>query len=432
MFRKNYLKLIYLLSLLMISGTLAAAQTAPISGKVELKKADGTTEPVNGATVDVFRTDIKGSLPSAKTNKKGEFSFAGIPVGATVILSVSAPGAAPGFLTNIKAGQDRLLLTLSEGDGKRWTEAEMRQALSQAVPAGAGGELSEDQKKAQAEYNKKVAEVAAKNKDIENKNAVVTKALQDGNTAFNAKDYDTAVAKYSEGINADPDFAGSAPILLNNKGAALRQRAVNTYNTSIKLPQAERQTGLAKVREDLAEAADSYNKSFTILKAAQAGDIDAQVAQAAKLAALTGAKDTFRLMAKTEQVDGSKTEVAKTLIPEYIAVETEAPKKAEAQTTLGDVYRVAGDFDNAIAAYRKSIELSPNDPDALAGLGLSLFAAGEAGSNTEQKQEGLNYMVKFTEVAPANHTLKDDVASVVTYLKSQKLTPQKVTTKKKN
>lgn len=432
MFRKNYLRLVYLLSLLMITGTLAAAQTAPISGKVELKKADGTTEPVNGATVDVFRTDIKGSLPSAKTNKKGEFSFAGIPVGATVILSVSAPGAAPGFLPNIKAGQDRLVVTLSEGDGKRWTEAEMRQALSQAVPAGAGGELSEDQKKAQAEYEKKVAEVAAKNKEIENKNTVVTKALQDGNTAFNAKDYDTAVARYSEGINADPDFAGSAPILLNNKGAALRQRAVNTYNTSIKLPQAERQAGLAKVRQDLADAADSYGKSYSILKAAQAGDIDAQVAQAAKLAALTGAKDTFRLMAKTEQVDGSKTEVAKMLIPEYIAVETEAAKKAEAQTTLGDVYRVAGDFDNAIAAYRKSIELSPNDPDALAGLGLSLFAAGEAGGNTEQKQEGLNFMVKFTEVAPANHALKDDVASVVTYLKSQNLAPQKVTTKKKN
>ncbi|MEK7855828.1 MAG: hypothetical protein AAB288_07045, partial [Acidobacteriota bacterium] len=61
----------------------AFSQGAPVRGKVELKKADGTVVPVAEAIVEVFRTDAKGSLPSAKTNKRGEFSFVQFPVGQT-------------------------------------------------------------------------------------------------------------------------------------------------------------------------------------------------------------------------------------------------------------------------------------------------------------------------------------------------------------
>lgn len=422
---------------MLAGGAAILAQTAPVTGRVELQKADGSKVPVEGALVEVFRTDIKSSLPSDKTNKKGEFSFAGLPLGATFVLSVSAPGAKPGYMPNIKAGAEKLLLTLSEGDGKRWTEAEIREAIAGGAAATNTGtstkELTEAQKKEQAEFEKKKAEVEAKNAKALKNNEVIQKALTDGNAAFNAKNYDLAITKYEEGVAAEPDFAGSAPVLLNNKGASLTARAVDTFNKNAKATdQAARVEANGKVKKDLADAADSYNRSWTILKAAQPGDIaDPKVLESNKLSALKGAKEAFRLMAATEQVDATKTEIAKTLIPEYVALETDAAEKSKAQTTLGDVYRVAGDFDNAIVEYRKALELSANNADALAGLGLSLFASGEATDSTEKKQEGLNYMQKFTEVAPATHKLKDDVASVVEYLKSQKLAPQKVTSSKK-
>ena len=44
------------------------AQTAPVSGKVEVVKADGTREPVAGALVEPFRMDIKASAPTATTS----------------------------------------------------------------------------------------------------------------------------------------------------------------------------------------------------------------------------------------------------------------------------------------------------------------------------------------------------------------------------
>jgi len=436
MFRKNYFIFLLATVLFSLSGLAVFAQTAPVAGKVVLKKADGTTEPVAGALVEVFRTDIKGTLPSDKTNKKGEFAFAGLPLGATFVLSISAPNAKPGYYPNVKAGNDKLLITIVEGDGKRWTEQEIRQVLAEGATTAAtptkSAQSSEEQKKAQAEYEKQVAEVTAKNENVKQKTAVIEAALKAGNEAFNSKNYDVAIAKFNEGYEADTEFVGSAPVLLNNKGASLTSRAVNTFNQSVKAETAVRLEGYGKVKKDLGDAADAYNRSWTILKNAPATDAAAAKSlEANKMNALRGIKETFRLMAATEQVDATKAEIGKTLIPEYVNIETDAVKKSEAQVTLGDVFRVAGDFDNAIAEYRKALELSKDNPDALAGLGLSLFAAGEATNDTAKKQEGLNYMQRFSEVAPAGHKLKDDVTSVVEYLKTQKLAPQKVTTTKK-
>ncbi|MGI8882772.1 MAG: hypothetical protein ACR2IA_00825, partial [Pyrinomonadaceae bacterium] len=78
MFRKNYYTFLLATALFLTSGLAVLAQTSPVRGRVELVKADGTKEPVAGAMVEPFRTDAKGKAPSAKTNKKGEFSFAGL------------------------------------------------------------------------------------------------------------------------------------------------------------------------------------------------------------------------------------------------------------------------------------------------------------------------------------------------------------------
>jgi len=449
MFRKNYYTFLLAVALFLTSGLAVLAQTSPVLGRVELVKADGTKEPVAGAMVEPFRTDAKGKAPTAKTNKKGEFSFAGLQLGQTFALSVSAPNIKPEIIPNVKAGMQNLLVTVSEGDGKRWTEEEVRQSLAGASSAKAttatastasGGqkaELTADQKKAQAEYEAQVKTVTAKNENIKQKTAIVESSLKAGNEAFNAKNYDVAIAKYSEGVEADPDFVGTTPILLNNKGAALKVRATETYNQAVKSSDvAERTSAMTKVKQDLQDATAAYTRSWTILKTAQPTDITNQANyDATKLQTLTGLTDSHRLLVLTK-ADASKSAEAKTAFADYLTVETDAAKKAKAQVTLGDIMREAGDSANAIEAYRAALTTSPDNPDVLAGLGLSLFAAG-AGSvpeNKPQMQEGLNFMEKFAQTAPETHPLKASVKDAVTYLKTeQKLTPQKVTsTKKKN
>jgi hypothetical protein len=438
MFRKDYFKFILTIALILVGGSAAFAQYAPISGRVELKKADGTTAPVAGALIEVYRVDIKGTAPSAKTDKKGVFNFAGLQLGATYVLSVSAPGAKPGYFPNVRPGNpgtDKIVVTLDEGDGKRWTEQEIRDALSGAPAGQQTGQMTEEQKKAKAEYDKQVEQVTAKNKETENKNTVITTALKEGNEAYNAKNYDVAVAKYSEGIAADPKYVGSAPILLNNKGVVLKILGIDAYNRSVKSTDAaEKATLAAKAKQNLEDSLTSYNDSWTVLKNAPTTDITDQASYAkAKYDALAGLTEAYRLLVVTKSNPAKAADAAEAF-DAYLAVETDPAKKAKAQITYGDVMREAGISDKAITAYKGALVTSPDNPDALAGLGLSLFNSGVVASDKAQMQEGLNYMSKFIEVAPDTHPLKASVKDAVDYLKTQeKLAPQKgAGTKKKN
>ena len=427
---KSTFRLLAAFSLVFICGAAVLAQTAAVTGSVALKKADGTSVPVEGVTVEAFRTDIKGSGPSSKTDKRGNFSFAGLQLGATYVLSFSAAGAQPTYYPGVKPGQSPdLKVEMIEGDGRKLTPDEVRQLAAQ--PAGGTGEMSEADKKANEEFLKKKAEVEAKNARIQEENKIIEASLKEGNDAFSAKNWDVAVAKYEAGINANPTFAGSAPVLLNNRGAALRERAVKTYNENVRNTDVSAKVAaFGKVKADLGEAADGYHKAWTIMKNAPATDVaDPKAKESQMASSLRGAADTFRLMAQTEQVDETKIALFKEMMPEYQTLETDAAKKESSKLILGDLYRVVGDADNAIIEYRKVVEASPDSLDGLAGLGLSLVNAGYISGNKEQLQEGANFLQKYATAAPAGHKYKDDALGLIESLKSeQKITPQKVAT----
>ncbi len=466
MLRKSYLTLFLAFGLIAASGIAVSAQTAPLRGKVEMKNAEGVTEPVVGAAIDVYQMDIKGKQPSTKTNKKGEFAYAGVPLGTFVVV-VSAPNIKAELQPNVRAGSENVLITVIAGDGKRPNEKEVRQALSapptkaaaqttataatETAPVMPGGtpaptpapaqkpaEMTADQKKAQAEYEKQVADITAKNAKTQGNDALVKKALEDGNKAFESKNYDVAISKYQEGVTAVPDFAGSTPVLLNNKSQALLQRAIISYNQSVKeTDPAAKKANLEAAKKDLDDVVTGSDSALALLKSATSTDAATQKNyDTNKFTALVNRKEGYRLMSRT-RVDVTKAKETLTAFEEYIAAETDAKKKADAQLALGDALREDNDADNAIIAYRKALETSPDSPDVLAGLGLSLFNAGvsSAPENTAQMQEGLNYMQKFADTAPDNHPLKESVKGAVTYLKEKQLTPQKVNkgaTKKKS
>lgn len=442
MFRKNYLTVLLTVAFLLIGSSAIFAQTAPVRGKIELIKADGTKEPVSGAVVEPFRTDAKGKAPAAKTNKKGEFNFAGLQIGQTFALSISAPNIKPTVQPGIKAGMENVNITVSEGDGKRWTEDEVRQSLTAPASTGTSAttaatstetnnqkpaELTEEQKKAQAEYEAKVKEVTSKNEKIKKNTEIIQAALKEGNSAFESKNYDIAVAKYTEGINAEPEYVGSAPILLNNKGAALKSRAIDAYNQAIKSSdQAAKAAAMAKVKQDLQEAAVSYSRSWTILKAAQPAEIPNQANyDSSKLQALTGLTESYRLLAQTKS-DLTKGAEAEAAFTEYFTVETDAAKKAKAQVVLGDILRDSGESEKALAAYQAVLQGTPNNPDALVGAGLMLVNIGYLNNDKAKFQEASNYLQKFLSNAPATHPFNDDAKALIeTLKKEQNVTPQK-------
>jgi tetratricopeptide (TPR) repeat protein len=443
MFRKNYFTFLLAAALFLIGSVAAFAQTAPISGKVEVKKADGTTAPVAGALVEVFRLDQKTKLPSDKTGKKGDFAFAGLPLGARYILSVSGAGISPLIYPNVPAGADNFTITVSEGDGKRFTEEEVRQAIANkstntTSTETKSSEPTEEEKKAQAEREKQIADYNSKKQKAENNFALVNTVLKEGDAAYKAGNYDLAIAKFDEGINADPNFAGSAPVLLNYKGLALNKRGTDTYNKSLKADEATKTAARESVKKDYEEAVAASNKALEILKTATSTDANVQKGyETQKLSALTNRKESYRLMSKTG-VERTKGKEALTAYQEYMAAEADAKLKNDAQYELATTLQNSDEFEMSVAEFEKILAADPNNVDALAGIGLSLVNVGyvnmekDEAKGKAQLQQAANYLQKFVDTAPATHPYKEEAKGIITTLKSQQnLTPQKVTTTKK-
>jgi tetratricopeptide (TPR) repeat protein len=412
------------LAILLAGSLILFAQSAPVRGKVELKKADGTLVPVANAVVDVYRTDVKAKLPSGKTDKKGQFVFAGLPLGATMTFAVSGPGIKAEIYPGVKAGREDVNITVYEGDGTALSEEQVRSALTTAPTQAQGGQETAEQKKAREEYEKQVAEVGEKNKKIENTNNIVKASLEQGSKAYQDKNYDLAVAKFQEGIEADPDFAGSATVLNNNKALALRMRGFDAYKQGM-ADAANKASWMEKAKNDFTGSIAASQKTIQLIGAITDG-VEAKKFDQAKYSALANLVEANRLMIATN-ADTSKTADAVAALEAYMAVETDAALKVKNQIYVADALRLAGNSGEAVPIYRKVLETDPNHVEALGGLGLSLLNEGEIQGKIELSQEGLNLMQKFTEVAPDTHPLKNDVKLAVTYLKDEKkLVPQKL------
>jgi tetratricopeptide (TPR) repeat protein len=402
----------------------AMAQQVPATGKVTLKQADGTETPVAGAQVEFHRTDIKQTLKT-KTDKKGEYVHAGLDLVGTYTIIVSAPGATPSYKENIRVSrQPANNFTLIPGDGSTPTLADIKAANAAGAAKGtaaasapgaakastpaaaaagttakASGEPAltpEEIKKRQAEYEREVAEITAKNAKVQERNAKLPVVFKAANDAFNAKKYDEAVTLYDQAIGIDPNEA----VVYRNKAIVLRTRAVETYNAAAK---AKDQAGKDAARADLKLATETAEKAVATYRTPQADRVAAATPDAAKnedLDYLFQRAESYRVALQTNaQVD---TEAGIKAFQEYIAAETDSAKKTKAEAALGDALFQGGRVDESIAAYKAILAASPNNLDAIYGLGLAL-ASDPTGTKTA---EGRDMLQQFASKAPATDPRK--------------------------
>jgi len=427
MFQRRFLTLIFASFVTLAAVSMTIAQNAPVRGVVSLAKADGTKTPVVGAIVEAFRVDIdRGKMPEAKTNKRGEFTFVGFPLGQKFVLSVSGPGIGPRVYPDVKGGMENIDFVVNEGDGKRLTEAEVRQAEKSSAPAPSGG-MTEAQKKEQAELEKKNAEISASNKKAEDTNKIVNESLKAGAAAFKAQNYDLAISEFTKGVDADPDFIGSAPVLLNYQGIAYQKRALATYNAAT--DPAARVAAQDKIKPDIVSALAAFNRGLEVIQKGEAAASPAEKTSAAttRVQLLSNKLDTHGLAARVAP-DPAREALAADVLAQYIAAETDATKRDATLLTFAGNMNGAGELKTASTAYRKVLETTPDNLDALIGLGLALFSEGSMTTppNKEILQEGLNYMQRFVDTAPDTHKLKASTKEIIEGLKTeQKLTPQK-------
>lgn len=428
MVHKQFFQFLACATLLLSLVIMASAQTAPLEGRVIMKNADGTTTPVVGAIIDVFRTDISAKYET-KTGKKGDFVFAGVPLVGRYVIAASKAGARPNFLGGVRPGQgiDFEIELYPDGDGKRLTLAEIS-AMGTGATASRSKPTAEEAAK-QAEIMKQNAEIASSNKRAESSNAIIERTFKAGNEAYRANNHDAAIAAFNEGIAADPEHPG-IPSLLTNKAAALRARGVDRYNSAVKLTDdAAKSAGIESSRKDWREAAEAASRAVTLLKAAPASSgPDAATAKQALYIALLGRAEGMRLF--VVKVDQSKVEDGVAAYQEYIAAEVDAAKKTKAQNDLAQMLFDANAFDKALVEYRKILETNPDDLNAILRAGQSLFNIGAINnSDKAMYQEAANYLGQFIAKAPDSDPFKADAKAILEALKDQaNVKPEKVAT----
>ena len=432
--------------LIAAASTTTLAQVGELRGTVMMKQADGQTVPLADAQIDVFRTDMKGEYKT-KTNKKGEFVFAGIPFVGTYTVSASHPTATPNWVDGAKAGRDiPVALVVTPGDGKRPTLEEIKGAGGgRATPGGGGGssggggnsapaESAGDKAKAE-ELRKKNEQIEAANKKITDANEVIARTFKAGNefltaagaaSKANASDdaiakYTSAVGQYDEGLAADPE----QPAILTNKSVALKGRGVERFNAAIRsktLDDAGRTAALQVAKDDFKAASETAGKAVTMIKAQTVPTDAAEVARynANKYAAMLTHAESMRLY--VSKADGTQAEAGLAAFKDYIAVETDPAKKARAQLDMAQMLLDSGAADKALVEFKTILTTQPDSPEANLGAGLAVYGIGDK----TRYQEAANFLQRFVEVAPDTNPMKDDAKAILTELKNtDNVTPEK-------
>ena len=394
----------------------AAAQVAQVTGKVTLKQSDGRMTPVAGALVDLYRTDIRWEAHS-KTDRSGGYIFAGVPFIGKYTIAVSAAGARPDYVRDVRVTQSPTFdFQLERGDGTTLTLDQIKAAGTSTTTTKAAPAERPDSQAAVAELERKNREIEESNRKIEAENATVARAFKAGNDAFAAKNYAAAIAAYDEGLAAREE-----PAIYANKSIALRLRGADRFNSAVRSQDAAvKNSGVEAAKKDWLAAAEAGKRALDIMKATAFPADPAEKSRFAenKLAAIASYAEAMRLVGT--KVDPTRAEAAFQIYSEYAVMETDLTKRSQRKTEAAKILLDAGQFDRAAEEFRKILRVEPGDLDANLYLGLSLFNTGDK----TKFQEAADHLGKFAEKAPASEPLKADALSILEFLKTQEnITP---------
>ena len=356
----------------------AFAQVGRIEGDVVKK---GTSEGIPNAVVQIVRTDIKGNY-DVKTDKKGHFLHAGVPFVGQYTLLISAPECEPTYFKGIKPNGEPLKVELNPGDGRKITMEDLARATKGGAAGGDSGKqmTAAEIKKQQEEYEK----AKASNEKAKADHEAMKKLFDSGVAKSTAKDYVGAIADFNEAAKLDAEQYA----IWANLGLALYNRGVTNLNESLKGDMSKRDAA----KQDFSDAAGSADKALALVEKDLANPAKAAEAKKNKATALKIKADAQGLQAKRlgvmEMVDPSVKAYGEA------ADLSELPAdKVKYQLAAAEVYFDSGKAEEAVTAYQKILETSPDNIDAMYKLGLAY-------ASVAKFQDSANTFQKFLDTAP--------------------------------
>jgi len=305
---------------MMLFAVSAIAQTASLEGNV--KDEDG--KALQGGLIKIDRTDIKGHY-QVKTDKKGHYLHAGLPLGTyDITLEV--------------AGKDRdgvkgVRLRSSDMPPVDFDLAKSAAAAAQGQPAGqaqaaaqeSSRRLSAEEKAAQEKQLKEREEAMKKNKELND-------VFNAGISAAQAKQWDQAIQSFNKASELDP-----------------KQHVVWAQLAEAQMNDAEAKKG-ADADAEMAKALDAYGKAIEL----KPDD--------------PGYHNNFALsLAKAKKFPEAQAELTK-------AATLDPPNAGRYYYNLGALLVNSGQNDPAGDAFKKAIESDPNYADAQYQYGVFLLS----------------------------------------------------------
>jgi tetratricopeptide (TPR) repeat protein len=207
------------------------------------------------------------------------------------------------------------------------------QQNQQSAPAPNPPVLSKEQ----IEYEKKLAEIQEKNWQIAENNDRIQKSLLEGQKAFAAKNYELAIAEFDEAISLDPDYWGTAPVLLTNKAVVLRVSAIEKYNSAV----IKNKTVTDEARASFYEAIESLKNAARIYaeNPLPNGETEKISYEKGRYKTALEMAECYRLLVL---IDKSKAFEAVEAFENYLKIETDAAKKEKAERELIRLKTLAG------------------------------------------------------------------------------------------
>ncbi len=222
------------LACLLFCALAAWGQTSSLTG--EVKGEDG--KPLKDAWIKIDRTDIKGHY-QVKTNKKGEYFHAGLPLGFyTVTLEVD--GKVRDQIKGVKT---------SLGDPKPINfdlQASKKQQDAQQAANGAGT-LTKEQESHMSPEEKAKMEKALKEREASlQKNKALNESFTTGMDALKAQKYDDAVTAFTKASEMDAkqhvvwanlaeSYFGQAKSKTGDEQMAIMTKGFDAYNKALEL-----------------------------------------------------------------------------------------------------------------------------------------------------------------------------------------------------
>jgi len=304
-----------------------AQTTTSLEGDV--KGPDG--QPLKGALVKIDREDIRGHY-QVKTDKKGHYFHAGLPIG-TYKITVEVDGKDADFI-------DKVRTTLGDPIVNNFdlhANAQKQQALAQAAETGT---LTKDQERGLTAEQKAALEKQTKERAAQlAKNKGLNDAFNAGMQAMTAKQYDVAVQQFSKASEMDPNQ--------NVVWAQLADAYVGFAGTK---------TG-PEHEEAMTKGLDAFQKAITLKPD------DAAYHNNYALA-----------LAKDKKFDEAQAELGK-------AATLDPPSAGKYYYNLGALLVNNGQSEPAGQAFKKAIDADPNYADAQYQYGIYLIAKAQVGAD---------------------------------------------------